>query len=96
MMLGLAMQTAGAVANLIGSTMENEKITKQGSIYDPDPTSFRDAGLHNNSVNLGEQKFETTEEKVPGLKKGLLIAGSLLGAGGGIASGLENNQTEEK
>ena len=87
-MVGLIMGAAGAAAGLAASLIPDTEVTTEYKSYTPDPMSFKNAGLFNAAVDLGEQSWEETTYETPGIKKGLGIAASLLGAGAGIAGGL--------
>jgi hypothetical protein len=86
-MIGLIASAVGMASSLVGSMIQDKEIVTTSSTFTPDPMSVRDAGLYNTSVNLGEVKTEQTTTEQPGIKKGLLTMGSVLGAGGSLLGG---------
>ena len=87
-MVGLIMGAVGAAAGLAASLIPDKEITTEYKTYTPDPMSVRNAGLYNTSVDLNESSYTENTTETPGIKKGLMIGASLLGAGAGLAGGL--------
>lgn len=86
------MQAVGMAASLASSTLEHGEVTDQLKHYTPDPMSFRNAGLYNTSVNLGETTTERKRVVENQAKTSLGQIGSLFSMGGGLTSAMGGDE----
>lgn len=96
MAVGLAFSALSMATSLIGNSMEHKEVVDETRHYTPDPMAFRNAGLFNNSVDLGETRVDVQRTEENASKTALEKLSNIYGAAasmGGAASGIVDSKT---